>query len=148
MSYKTQDFTARLKSYNLEKFIITLEVSLASEEAFFSLLEILEDGDYHTFKSSSRKKKTSPITDAQLKYWFVCLTKILTWREIYVDKYHIRTLHEALKEKYFPISYIEVGGVSIPEKKSITDMTKDETREALDRLITDYEKLGVKGLSK
>jgi hypothetical protein len=147
LGYKSIDFVAKIRSYNVEKYLITLEFSLNSEDAFFAMLELLEDGDFHTFKSTSRKRKVKPITDAQLKFWFVCLNKILTWKEIYPDQYHIRTLHEALKVKYFPVDFIDVGSVTIPGKKSITDMTKEETMNALDRLITDYEKMGVKGLS-
>ena len=136
-------FLGKLIDFDFVRYTVTLEVGFVTEDDFARIIEILREDKFKNFELKTKGRKVNPITDKQIKFWYVCVTQILKHYKAIFDKDTIDTLHRTLKMKYLPVKVLNLGSVSIPQIPSLTEVSKEDMRIAIDNLVEDYKKLGL-----
>jgi hypothetical protein len=124
------------------QMLITFEMGFV-EESVFSTLEKHIESDKFIRLTSHSLKKFDYLTDKQHKYWFILITHLLKHFNVPINSENIMGLHYELKKAYFPVEYIVMESLKIPQIPSITSMSKQQMREILDRIINDYQLIGL-----
>lgn len=122
--------------------LVTFEIAFVDENIYSSLEQAVLKDKFMRLTTHSLRKFNS-ITHNQLKYWFVILNKILEHYNVPVNSENMMSLHYELKKEYFPVEYITMGNLKIPQIPSINSMSKESMIQILDRIINDYELLNV-----
>jgi hypothetical protein len=124
------------------QMLITFEMGFVEENVFSTLEKHIESDKFIRLTSHSLKK-FDYLTDKQHKYWFILITHLLKHFNVPINSENIMGLHYELKKAYFPVEYIVMGSLKIPQIPSITSMSKQQMREILDRIINDYQLIGL-----
>ena len=124
------------------QMLVTFEMGFVEENVFSTLEKYIESDKYIRLTSHSLRK-FDYLTDKQHKYWFILITHLLKHFNIPINSENIMGLHYELKKAYFPVEYIVMGSLKIPQIPSITSMSRQQMREILDRVISDYQLIGL-----
>jgi hypothetical protein len=124
------------------QMLITFEMGFVEENVFSTLEKHIESDKFIRLTSHSLKK-FDYLTDKQHKYWFILITHLLKHFNVPINSENIMGLHYELKKAYFPVEYIVMESLKIPQIPSITSMSKQQMREILDRIINDYQLIGL-----
>jgi hypothetical protein len=92
--------------------------------------------------TSSRRK--APLTEAQIKKWWVDIKLILEHSEIHPSVKNMQTLHDYLSKRFFPVQFITIDNVNIPVVPGLSELSKEEAMKAIQMVEEDYERIGVK----
>lgn len=125
-----------------DQMLATFEIGFVDENVFTSLEEAIEKDEFIRLTSHSLRK-FNHVTDKQHKYWFVVVTHLLKFFKIPINSENTMALHYELKKAYFPVEYIVMGTLKIPQIPSITSLSKQQMRDILDRIINDYQLIGL-----
>jgi hypothetical protein len=123
-------------------FLVTFELGFVEENTFSSIEKYIELDEYFRLTTHSLKK-FNYATDKQHKYWFVLINYMLKHFQVPINAENIMALHYELKKAYFPVEYIIMGTLKIPQIPSINAMTKEQMKDIIDRVVNDYELIGI-----
>lgn len=124
------------------QMLVTFEIGFVDENIFTSLEEHIEKDEFIRLTTHSLRK-FNYLTDKQHKYWFVLITHLLKHFNVPINSENIMGLHYELKKAYFPIEYIVMGSIKIPQIPSINNISKHQMRDILDRIVADYQLIGL-----
>jgi hypothetical protein len=124
------------------QMLVTFEIGFVDENTFTSLEEHIEKDEFIRLTTHSLRK-FNYLTDKQHKYWFVLITHLLKHFNVPINSENIMGLHYELKKAYFPIEYIVMGSIKIPQIPSINNISKNQMRDILDRIVDDYQLIGL-----
>lgn len=122
--------------------LVTFEMAFVDEEVYNQIEKHIAQDKFIRLTSHSLRKYNH-ISHNQLKYWFVIVNKILKYYDIPVNTENTMSLHYELKKAYFPVGYITMGTRKIPQIPSINSISKEDMIQIIDRIVTDYELVGV-----
>ena len=125
-----------------DQMLVTFEIGFVDENLFSSLEELINKDEYMRLTSHSLRK-FNHLTDKQHKYWFVLITHMLKHFRVPITSENIMGLHYELKKAYFPVEYIVMGSLKIPQIPSINSLSKQQMRDILDRVVDDYQLIGL-----
>lgn len=124
------------------QMLVTFEIGFIDENVFTSLEEYIDKEEFIRLTSHSLRK-FNYLSDKQHKYWFVLITHLLKHFDVPINSENIMGLHYELKKAYFPVEYIVMGSIKIPQIPSITNISKQQMRDILDRIVNDYQLIGL-----
>ena len=139
------ELIAKITTVNIEE--MTMEVKFA----FTSPQEISKLEDF-IIKDKPIKMKVTPLhgkkakTMEQHRKWFKMVHQILEHFQkedpgILINADAIKALHEDLKRSTFPLRSMKIGSTDIPIIPSITDLSLNDLREAIQKVIDRYSHL-------
>ena len=123
-------------------FLVTFEIGFVEENTFTSIEKTIESDQFFRLTTHSLRK-FNHVTDKQHKYWFVLINHMLKHFEVPINSENIMALHYELKKAYFPVEYITMGTLRIPQIPSITSMSKEQMKDIIDRVVNDYDLIGI-----
>lgn len=123
--------------------LVTFEMAFIDEEIYGQIEKQITQDSFVRLTTHSLRK-FNHLTHNQLKYWFVLVNKILKHYGVPVNAENTMSLHYELKKAYFPVEYITMGTLKIPQIPSINSMSKEDMIKIIDRIVEDYELIGIK----
>lgn len=124
---------------------LTMEVTHKVLFVNESIIEELMNGNGKTFSTEfyESKRKENELRDGTRKRWFQLLTRVLQSQRIDITQKILKEFSDDMKKQYFDCVEVTINEKVIVIPPSLTSVPDEQVREANEKIIDFYSKIGV-----